>query len=152
MTYQSAGGVSGSHGGVPRLPPTRQECPNPSISAPAIDEVVLLPLVPVTASTRPSGASASQRPRPPTNSTPAVRSAPAGASYGLIPGLLMTTSQRDSASAPPRSSASTAVPSGATPSVRSTTAAGSMPSAASRRKVARPSTPTPQTPTRRPGS
>src|SRR4051794_34269698 len=66
-----------------------------------------------------------------------------------MPGLLTTTSADVRAATPPSASPATGVPSGMVPGAWSTSA-GLTPSARSRRTLAWPSTPTPQTATRRP--
>src|SRR4051794_16700670 len=63
-----------------------------------------------------------------------------------MPGDLMTTSQAASRSRPPSTVATTSAVAG----LSSTRTAGATPSVASLRKLAWPSTPRPQTPTRRP--
>src|SRR5580704_14559707 len=65
-----------------------------------------------------------------------------------MPGLFTTTSQAISASNPPRSVASTSMPSRVGAPGLSSTRTGTWPMAWSRRRLAPPSTPRPQTPTR----
>src|SRR5262249_40451721 len=67
-----------------------------------------------------------------------------------MPGDLITTSQAVSAASPPSAVAGTGWPSGPGPDGRSSTSTGEAPSVASLRRLAVPSTPSPQTPARAP--
>ncbi len=109
MTQKSQGpappagpdGQSGSHGGWPMLPPTRQRWPSPVSRWPVTAAVVLLPLVPVISSTRVRSASCSHKPRPPATGTPRSSSRTTSGRYRLMPGDLTTTSHFSSAASPP---------------------------------------------------
>src|SRR3954454_7837122 len=116
---------------------------------PATEEVVLLPLVPVTPSTRRRSASASHRPRPPATGTPAAVSWASSGRYLDMPGVFTTASQPARAARPPAPVTSTGWPSTG-PDGRSSTRTGSAPRVASLRRLAWPSRPRPQIPTRAP--
>src|ERR1700761_8574318 len=128
------------------FPPARASTPSPRRRWTASAVVVLFPLVPVMQATREGSASAMNRPRPPQTATPACSRRATSGRERLMPGLFTTTSQPRSASSPPPSVASTMVPSGASRGA-SSTRTGSRPMARSRRTLACPSTPSPQTPT-----
>src|SRR6202167_4851998 len=112
------------------------------------ETVVLLPLVPVTQTTRRRSASASQRPRPPTTGMPRADRCATLGRYLLRPGVFTTTSQPSRAASPPSSVASTRRPSvSAFAGGWSSTSTGSTPSASSLRRLAWPSRPRPHRPT-----
>ena len=110
-----------------------------------------LPFVPVTQMTRVRSASSSHMPRPPSTGTPTRSSSATSSRYREMPGDLTTAAQRAQ-----RREAPSVGPEHAR---RRRVAAGSSSTthdlAAERRRgasrAARPSTPTPKTPTRRPG-
>src|SRR5262245_17002952 len=131
------------------LPPTAARWPSPASRWPAMAVVVLLPLVPVMARTRRRLAPASHSPSPPATAVPPASSAATSGRWRLMPGAFTTTSHRARASRPPVPVATTGRPSGPSPSGggRSSASTGSTPSAASLRTLARPSTPSPHTPT-----
>src|SRR5580704_1853537 len=114
--------------------------------------VLLLPLVPVTHSTRSRGASWSHRPRPPTTGMPRASSCRRSSRYRLMPGDLITTSQLARAARPSPEVASTARPSTPPAGGWSSTSTGWRPSEVSAARLARPSTPRPQRPTWPPAS
>src|SRR5579859_4842812 len=116
---------------------------------PATEEVVLLPLVPVTTRTRRRSASASHRPRPPATGTPAAASPAISGRYRDMPGVFTTASQPARAASPPPAVTSTGWPSTGAAG-RSSTRTGSAPRVASLRRLAWPSRPRPQIPTRAP--
>src|SRR5690606_8750322 len=133
------------------LPATSTRWPSRSTRWPATAEVVLLPFVPVTHSTRSRGASSSHMARPPTTATPSRSSAATSGRSRLMPGVLTTTSQAASASSPPSPMARTGRPPRPPAGGWSSTSVGSTPRDSRRRMAAWPSTPSPHTPTRRPG-
>src|SRR5690349_12078332 len=116
---------------------------------PATEEVVLLPLVPVTTRTRRRSASASHRPRPPVTGTPAAASRAISGRDRDMPGVFTTASQASRAARPPSAVTSTWWPSTGSAG-RSSTRTGSAPRVASLRRLACPSRPRPQMPTRAP--
>src|SRR5690242_9486853 len=116
---------------------------------PVTEEVVLLPLVPVTTRTRRRSASASHRPRPPATGTPAAASRAISGRDRDMPGVFTTASQASRAARPPSAVTSTWWPSTGSAG-RSSTRTGSAPRVASLRRLACPSRPRPQMPTRAP--
>src|ERR1700722_900754 len=129
------------------FPPARASTPSPRSRGTASAVVVLLPLVPVMQTTRVGSASAMNKPSPPQTLTPASLSCATSGRERLMPGLFTTTSQERRASIPPAPVARISRPSSDAAPGASSTSTGSRPMDRSRRMLACPSTPSPQTPT-----